>query len=61
LKNFAGYTSTDLKLIPEPRTKAQQVYQQLDPVVQQVLTKKSASIDGLLSDAAKKIDPQLTR
>lgn len=61
LENFKSYTSTNLKLIPEPRTKAQQFYQQLDPVVQQVLTKKNANIDALLTDAANKIDPQLTR
>ncbi|GAA1518381.1 ABC transporter substrate-binding protein [Kribbella lupini] len=60
---FAGYieSTKTLKLLPEPSNKGQEVYALLDPVVQQVLTKKDADIDKLLTDAASKIDARLSR
>lgn len=60
---FQGYidSTKTLKLLPEPSNKAQEVYAMLDPVVQQVLTKKDADIDKLLTDAAAKIDARLAR
>jgi hypothetical protein len=60
---FAGYieSTKTLKLLPEPSNKGQEVYALLDPVVQQVLTKKDADIDKLLTDAASKIDARLAR
>jgi ABC-type glycerol-3-phosphate transport system substrate-binding protein len=63
IKQFQGYidSSKTLKLLPEPSNKAQEVYALLDPVVQQVLTKKDADIDKLVSDAASKIDARLAR
>ncbi|WP_112247407.1 ABC transporter substrate-binding protein [Kribbella monticola] len=59
-KGYIGSTKT-LKLLPEPSNKGQEVYALLDPVVQQVLTKKDADIDKLLTDAAAKIDARLGR
>lgn len=63
VKQFQGYIDSmkTLKLLPEPSNKAQEVYAQLDPVVQQVLTKKDVDIDKLLTDAASKIDGRLGR
>ena len=62
IKQFQGYIDwRTLKLLPEPSNKAQEVYALLDPVVQQVLTKKDADIDKLVSDAASKIDARLAR
>jgi multiple sugar transport system substrate-binding protein len=63
VKQFQGYidSTTSLKLLPEPSNKGQEVYSLLDPVVQQVLTKKDADIDKLLSDTASKIDARLAR
>ena len=63
VEQFKGYVDSTktLKLLPEPSNKAQEVYALLDPVVQQVLTKKDADIDKLLSDAASKIDARLAR
>ena len=63
VKQFQGYidSTTSLKLLPEPSNKGQEVYSLLDPVVQQVLTKKDADIDKLVSDAASKIDARLAR
>ncbi|GAB3825033.1 ABC transporter substrate-binding protein [Kribbella italica] len=63
VKQFQGYidSTTSLKLLPEPSNKGQEVYALLDPVVQQVLTKKDADIDKLLTDAASKIDARLAR
>jgi multiple sugar transport system substrate-binding protein len=63
VEQFKGYieSTKTLKLLPEPQNKAQEVYALLDPVVQQVLTKKDADIDKLLSDAASKIDARLAR
>jgi hypothetical protein len=63
VKQFQGYidSTTSLKLLPEPSNKGQEVYSLLDPVVQQVLTKKDADIDNLLSDTAAKVDARLAR
>lgn len=63
VQQFKGYieSTTSLKLLPEPVKKGQEVYALLDPVVQQVLTKKDADIDKLLADAASKIDARLAR
>ncbi len=63
IEQFQGYidSTKSLKLLPEPGTKGQEVYALLDPVVQQVLTKKDADIDKLLTDAASKIDARLAR
>ena len=60
---FQGYidSTKSLKLLAEPKNKGQEVYALLDPVVQQVLTKKDADIDKLLTDAASKIDARLAR
>jgi multiple sugar transport system substrate-binding protein len=63
VEQFKGYieSTKTLKLLPEPSNKGQEVYALLDPVVQQVLTKKDADIDKLLTDAAAKIDARLAR
>ncbi len=63
VQQFQGYidSTKSLKLLPEPSNKGQEVYALLDPVVQQVLTKKDADIDKLLTDAASKIDARLAR
>lgn len=63
VEQFKGYVEStkSLKLLAEPSNKGQEVYALLDPVVQQVLTKKDADIDKLLSDAASKIDARLAR
>lgn len=54
-ENFAAYLETveTLALVPEPATKAQEVYGILDTVVQAVLTREDADIDALLSEAQK--------
>ncbi|MDX6252963.1 MAG: multiple sugar transport system substrate-binding protein [Kribbellaceae bacterium] len=63
IEQFKGYVDStkSLKLLAEPKNKGQEVYALLDPVVQQVLTKKDADIDKLLTDAASKIDARLAR
>lgn len=63
IAQFKGYidSTKNLKLLAEPSNKGQEVYALLDPVVQQVLTKKDADIDKLLTDAASKIDARLAR
>ncbi|WP_328323712.1 extracellular solute-binding protein [Kribbella sp. NBC_00382] len=63
VQQFQGYidSTKTLKLLPEPSNKGQEVYALLDPVVQQVLTKKDADIDKLLADASAKIDARLAR
>lgn len=63
VEQFQGYidSTKTLKLLPEPSNKGQEVYALLDPVVQQVLTKRDADIDKLLTDAAAKIDARLGR
>lgn len=52
-ENYELYLSTveEIPLIPEPATKAQEIYALLDPVVQAVLTEENADIDQLLADA----------
>ena len=61
LSQFAGYTSSTLKLIPEPAIESQQVYASLDPVVQKILTNKSADISSTLKTAATTVDSQLAQ
>jgi ABC-type glycerol-3-phosphate transport system substrate-binding protein len=53
---FAGYTNSKLKLIPEPPVATQQVYAALDPVVQKILTDKNADIKQTLDSAAQSIN-----
>ena len=52
-ENYELYLSTveDLPLIPEPPTKAQEMYATLDTVVQAVLTREDADIGQLLDEA----------
>ncbi|SDD86055.1 ABC transporter substrate-binding protein [Auraticoccus monumenti] len=52
-ENYADYLGTveTLPLVPEPATKAQEVYSTLDPVVQAVLTREDADVDELLAEA----------
>ncbi|MGZ0145747.1 ABC transporter substrate-binding protein [Kribbella sp. WER1] len=63
VNQFQGYidSTKTLKLLPEPPNKGQEVYSLLDPLVQQVLTKKDADVDKLVSDAASKVDARLAR
>ncbi|MDQ1565113.1 MAG: multiple sugar transport system substrate-binding protein [Actinomycetota bacterium] len=53
---FAGYTDSKLKLIPEPAAATQQTYAALDPVVQKILTDKNADIKQTLDSAAQSIN-----
>jgi hypothetical protein len=53
---FAGYTNSKLKLIPEPAAATQQTYAALDPVVQKILTDKNADIKQTLDSAAQSIN-----
>lgn len=57
-EHFTGYTDslTVIPLIPEPATRAQEVYADLAPTVQQALTDENADIATLVSDAASRID-----
>lgn len=52
-ENYELYLSTveELPLIPEPPTKAQEMYATLDSVVQAVLTREDADAEQLLGDA----------
>ena len=61
--NFAAYVATTKtqKIIPEPASKAQEVYAALDPVVQAVLTDQHADISALLSKAATTVQAKLGR
>ena len=54
-ENYEAYLTSvnDITLVPEPATKAQELYGILDTVVQAVLTREDADIDSLLSDAQK--------
>jgi len=56
LENFTGYTSSQLKLIPEPVSGTQQTYAALDPVVQKVLTDKNVDIQKTVDAANKTVD-----
>jgi multiple sugar transport system substrate-binding protein len=53
LDQMTGYTSKEFSqaIIAEPEAQTQALYGALDPVVQAVLTNKSADIDSLLSQA----------
>lgn len=57
-EHFTGYTDslTVIPLIPEPATRAQEVYADLAPTVQQALTDENADIATLVSDAASRIE-----
>jgi hypothetical protein len=48
-------------LIPEPGVATQDLYAALDPVVQAVLTNKSANVDSLLSAANQKAQTAITK
>lgn len=63
LDQMTGYTSKifDLPLINEPASKTQEVYAELDPVIQSVLTDKNANIDDLLTKADSNIQRLLGR
>lgn len=63
LKNFASYSSAaeTQKLVPEPRTKAQDVYAHLDTLLQGVLTTKDADLDSLVSKASAAVDTTIAR
>ncbi|KQQ08258.1 ABC transporter substrate-binding protein [Rathayibacter sp. Leaf296] len=52
-ENYTGYfeTAETLPLVPEPATKAQEIYALLDSVVQAALTREDADIDSLLEEA----------
>ncbi|UFS60840.1 ABC transporter substrate-binding protein [Subtercola endophyticus] len=54
-EHFVAYLSTSatVPLHPEPPVKAQEIYATLDTVVQAVLTRQDADIDGLLTEAQK--------
>lgn len=54
-ENFSAYLSTaqSLPLVPEPASKAQEVYATLDPVVQAALTRQDADVTALLTAAEK--------
>ena len=56
LAQMTGFTTKifDAQLVNEPATATQDVYAALDPVVQAVLTNKSADIDALLKTADDK-------
>ncbi|MCU1528511.1 MAG: extracellular solute-binding protein family 1 [Frondihabitans sp.] len=60
LQHFTGYTSSTLPLVPEPND-AQQVYADLDPVVQKILTDKNANIKETLAQASQTINGQLAQ
>ena len=53
LDNMKGYTDVmfDQKLVPEASASVQDLYAQLFPVVQAVITDQNADIDQLLTDA----------
>lgn len=63
VSNFDPYMKVAFKqsLIPEPASQAQELYASLDPIVQSVLTKKSADIPALLDAAAKAMTAKLSR
>jgi multiple sugar transport system substrate-binding protein len=63
LENFASYTAAaeSQTLVPEPRTKAQDVYAQLDTLLQGVLTTKDADLNKLVSQATDAINAKLAR
>lgn len=60
-QNWSAYLASTqtMALVPEPAAKAQETYGTLDAVVQAVLTRKGADINGLLSDAQRKVQTTL--
>ncbi|SEE93848.1 extracellular solute-binding protein [Jiangella alba] len=63
IANFDTYIQAfgEQTLQPEPAVKAQEVYSQLDVVVQQVLTEESADVGTVLGEAATAVDRLLGR
>ena len=63
LENFASYTAVaeSQKLVPEPRTKAQDMYAVLDTLLQGVLTNQQADVDALIAEASAAVDAKLAR
>jgi ABC-type glycerol-3-phosphate transport system substrate-binding protein len=63
LDQMAGYTAAlpKQKLKPEAPNQVQQVYADLDTVMQKVLSSKGANISSLLASATKTVDTQLAR
>ena len=63
LNQMTGYTTNefDQPLIPEPPVATQDLYGALDPVVQSVLTNKSANISDLLNKANTKVQTILDK
>ncbi|GAT74986.1 extracellular solute-binding protein family 1 [Microbacterium sp. HM58-2] len=63
VENFSGYIAVadEQKLIPEPRTKAQDVYADLDTLLQQVLTTENPDIDALVAAASDAVDTTISR
>lgn len=61
--NFQPYLdrAPSQKVIPEPKSNAQELYAALDPVVQAVLTDKNADVDVLVADAAQAVQAKLAR
>ncbi|WP_354510374.1 ABC transporter substrate-binding protein [Oerskovia enterophila] len=62
-ENFAGYTAVadSQTLVPEPRSKAQETYAELDKVLQTVLTKQDVDLDALLTQSEETINAKLAR
>lgn len=62
-ENFAGYTAvaTTQTLVPEPRSKAQETYAELDKVLQAVLTTQNTDLDELLTQTEERINAKLGR
>jgi ABC-type glycerol-3-phosphate transport system substrate-binding protein len=56
--HFTGYTDSlnVIPLVPEPATRAQEVYADLAPTVQQALTDEGADIPALISDASSRAE-----
>lgn len=56
-ENYSAYLDSveKLPLVPEPPTKAQELYATLDPVVQAVLTRQDADTTSLLTAAQKTV------
>ncbi|ROR97182.1 carbohydrate ABC transporter substrate-binding protein (CUT1 family) [Salana multivorans] len=62
-ENWVGYTSAvdSQVLVPEPRTKAQETYAEIDLVLQAVLTKQDVDLDQLLTQTEDTINSKLAR
>ncbi|WP_116949057.1 extracellular solute-binding protein [Jiangella endophytica] len=63
ITNFDTYIQAfgEQTLQPEPAVKAQEVYSELDVVVQQVLTDEGADVETVLDEAATAVDRLLSR